>query len=243
MVFMSNHYHLVVTDVNGTLPDFTEELNKLVGRSLNHFHDHKEYFWNSEQVSQVRLLSPATVLDKTIYALANPTKALLVSHGNKWPGVRLFRKGEYVAKKPKFFFRSEAAGGALPDRATLTLTAPPIGVDELCADDAVKKATSAREKEIRDKANMANKKFKGAAAVKIQNIYSSPRKALPMHQLSPQVACRDPDQRIAALAAIKEFVREHAERRNDFLNKVKDVVFPHGTYKMVKQFGARCAEA
>ena len=251
MVFLSNHYHLVVTDVSGTLPEFTEELNKLIGRALNHFHGRREHFWNSDQVSQVRLLSPATVLDKTTYALANPTKALLVSHGNKWPGVRLFRKGDYVAKKPKFFFRSKDAGGELPDTAILKLTAPPIGVDERRADDAVQKATSAREKLLRDAANAANKKFKGSAAVKIQNIYGSPRKPLPAHRLSPQIACRDPEVRIAALAAIKEFVFDHAERRKDFLSKVKkdsldkvkSVLFPRGTYKMVKQFGARCAEA
>ena len=33
--FMSNHYHLVLTDVRGLLPDFMMRLNALLSRNLN----------------------------------------------------------------------------------------------------------------------------------------------------------------------------------------------------------------
>ena len=240
VVFLSNHYHIIVTDKNGTLPEFTEELNKLLARSLNCLHGRWEGFWSSgAQVSQVQLASPQAVLDKIVYALANPTQAMLVSHGNKWPGVRLFRKGRYLAQKPGFFFRSEEDGG-LPDRLTLTLTPPPIEEAEQEADDVVKASVSAKEKELRRSAKADGRRFMGASAVKGQNIYASPMNMEPRRQMSPSVACRDKWRRVEVLARIVRFVREHEEKRRAFIAGMVDVLFPAGTYQMVKQYGARC---
>ena len=33
--FMSNHYHLLGTDITGCLPDFVQQLNSLIARELN----------------------------------------------------------------------------------------------------------------------------------------------------------------------------------------------------------------
>jgi REP element-mobilizing transposase RayT len=41
-VVMSNHYHLVVTDVQGVMPDFQRELNSLLARSVNAFRGRRE---------------------------------------------------------------------------------------------------------------------------------------------------------------------------------------------------------
>lgn len=241
-VFLSNHYHLIVTDPDGKLPIFTEELNKLLARSLNCHHGREENFWaGSTQTSYVRLESELDVMAKTIYALANPTAAHLVSRGSQWPGVRLFRQGGYVAKRPKFFFRSADDGG-LPDRLTLTLTPPPIGAQANRTDNVVQTAVSAREKQLRDRAKARRKKFMGAAAVKAQSIYASPKKSEPSRGLSPSLACRDKWRRIEMLAQVGDFVASHREKRSAFLHGVKEVLFPPGTYRFVQQFGARCAE-
>lgn len=244
VTFMSNHYHIVLTDKEGELPVFTEELHKLIARCLNSHHARWENFWaGGAQTSHVQLVTSDDVLDKIAYTLANPTEALLVSHGSQWPGVRLYRKGSYVAKKPKFFFRTQDEGGKLPDSLKLELTAPPIGVHEKRADDVVQRAASAREKRLRDEANAAGKSFLGAKGVLRQKIYNAPQAPAPRRGMSPTVACQDKWRRIEALADNAEFAEAHDAAREDFIAGNRDAVFPAGTYRFQKQFGACCAEA
>ncbi len=243
VVFLSNHYHIGVTDTEGRIPEFTEELNKLLARSLNCHRGRWENFWSGgDQTSQVTLASDFEVMAKLVYSLANPTKALLVSHGNKWPGVRLFHANKYRAKKPAFFFRNEEDGGKLPDSLDLTLTPPPIGVREDLCDDVVQRAVSAREKQLRDRAKAARKKFMGAAAVKAQNIYGSPKRPAEKRGISPRLACRDKWRRIEILAQLDTFVADYRAKLKEFVGGAKDVLFPAGTYLMTRQFGARCEE-
>ena len=244
IIFMSNHYHIVVTDVDGKLPIFTEELHKLIARCLNCKHERWENFWaGAAQTSHVELATREAILEKIVYTLANPTEALLVSHGPEWPGVRLFRKGKYKVSKPTFFFRTKDEGGTLPQSLKLVLSAPDIGVHEKRADDVVQRAVTAREKVLREQAYAEGKTFLGAAKVKAQKIYHSSSGSTPHRGLSPQVAARDKWRRIEVLARNADFVKEHAERRKEFVAGKRDVVFPAGTYRLVKQFGARCAEA
>ena len=243
VVFLSNHYHITVTDPDGKLPEFTEELNKLLARSLNCHHGRWENFFSAgNQTSQVVLANEFDVMAKTVYALANPTQAMLVSHGKDWPGVRLFRKGDYQAVKPKFFFRSEDAGGVLPDKTVLTLSPPPIGEQEQLCDDVVQKAVSAREKQLRDAARGNRKTFMGAAAVKVQSIYKSPRTPAPKRGMNPRVAAKDKWRRIEVLSRLASFVTRYREARKALVAGVVDVIFPTGTYQMTRQFGARWEE-
>ena len=243
VIFMSNHYHIIVTDYEGLVPVFTEELNKQLARSLNRFHGRWENFFSAgDQTSQVALTTETDVLAKTVYALANPTQAMLVSHGGDWPGVRIFRKGGYRAIKPKFFFRSEDEGGKLPDKAELILTPPPIGEQEQLCDGVVMRAASAREKQIRDLAFSEKKTFMGAAAVKAQSIYGSPRMPAPKRGINPRLACRDKWRRIEALSRLKSFAKEYQEKRKAFIAGDTSVIFPAGTYQIARQFGARCEQ-
>lgn len=72
-VFLSNHYHIVVTDVRGLFPRFTEELGKLLARVLNCHHSRWENFFSAgEQTSQVALATEHDVMATTVYTLANP---------------------------------------------------------------------------------------------------------------------------------------------------------------------------
>ena len=243
VVFLSNHYHIIVTDTEGQLPVFTEELNKLLARSLNCHHGRWENFFSAgDQTSQVALATEHDVMAKTVYLLANPTQAMLVSHGPDWPGVRIFRKGEYRAVKPGFFFRSEEAGGKLPQKVMLTLSPPPIGVQDTHCDDVVQKAVSAREQQLRERASLKRHRFLGAKAVKAQSIYRSPKTPAPKRGMSPRLACRDKWRRIEILGRLASFVSDYLEKRAAFIRGLVDVVFPAGTYYMARQFGVRCEQ-
>ncbi len=241
-VFLSNHYHLVVSDPKGTIPIFTEELNKLLAQALNRLHGRNENFWQSGvQTSLVRLVFELDVMIKTIYALVNPTQAQLVAHGGDWPGVRLFRHGKLLARKPNFFFRRDVKD-ALPDKLTLTLTPPPIGCNPKLADDVIQAAVTIREKELRTRVYSKGQRFMGAARVRAQNINSSPKRPAVNSGISPRIACRDKWRRMEVLGQLASFVEEHKTMRDLYKAGDKDVVFPLGTYRFVRHFGAVCAD-
>lgn len=244
VIFLSNHYHIILTDPDGTLPEFTEELNKLLACSLNRHHRRSENLWSAgHQTSQVELGNAFDVMWKTVYVLANATQAMLVAHGSDWPGVRLYRKGRYKAVKPKFFFRQEAKGGELPDTAQLVLTAPPIEVHESLCDEVVQKAACAREKEIRDRARREGRSFKGPAKVRSQKITRAPQTPAKRGGISPRVASRERWRRIEVLQRLAQFVAEHRKSRLALLAGLANIVFPTGTYQMARQCGMRCADS
>src|SRR5881394_2178396 len=55
-VAMSNHYHAVVFDRHGTLPEFTEHFHKMLAKCMNALRGRWENLWSSEQVCIVRLV-------------------------------------------------------------------------------------------------------------------------------------------------------------------------------------------
>ncbi len=239
---MSNHFHIVVTDEKGTLPTFTEELNKNLAKSLNCLHTRRENLWSGgEQTNHLLLADEDAVLRETVYALANPTKAGLVAHGGEWPGVRLFLKGKYQAKKPPFFFRFETNGGALPDKLDLVITSPPIGAHEKITDALVKAAVTKEEKGLRDARYMSGKGFMGAAKIKNQEIDGSPSGPGARRAICPRVACKDVALRIQILLSYREFAEDYKAKREQFAGGDHSVMFPFGTYRMVHFYGANCA--
>src|SRR5512138_850978 len=84
---LSNHLHIVLTDVYGRLPAFAQYFHSLVGRAINASRGREEDFWAPNTYSAVTLISPADVVAKTAYVLANPVAAGLVRSGREWPGL------------------------------------------------------------------------------------------------------------------------------------------------------------
>lgn len=243
VIFLSNHYHIVVTDDAGLLPDFTEELNKNITKALNVHHDRSENIWAANvQTNHLELVRPEDVLNKTVYALANPVAAGLVSEGRKWPGVRLVGNKRFLVKKPNFFFRREEDGG-LPDELYLHITPPPVDEDPDKALALVESAVVEKERALRETARLEGRRFLGAAAIRAQSIYATPKEPLPKGAIVPEIGCQDPELRQEALAERRAFVAEHEASRKSWRAGFIDVLFPPGTYRFVQQFGARCAEA
>ena len=83
---LSNHYHLVLTDTDGRLPDFMRDLGSLVARATNCAIGRWDKFWEGNSYSAVELATPAAVHEKLVYLLANPVAAGLVRHARDWPG-------------------------------------------------------------------------------------------------------------------------------------------------------------
>ena len=123
---MSNHHHTVIYDPHGTLPAFTEHFHKLLAKCQNALRGRWENLWSSEQVCVVRLVDPADVMRKLVYAATNPVKDRLVERVHHWPGVNglaaLLAQRPLHATRPRHFFRRD---GAMPAAVTLQLVLPP----------------------------------------------------------------------------------------------------------------------
>jgi REP element-mobilizing transposase RayT len=240
---LSNHYHLVVTDVHGTLPAFMQYLGGLVARATNATIGHWEGFWSSEvSYSAVSHASPDDVIAKVAYVLANPVAAALVSHGRDWPGLRTAPEQlgsvTLVARRPKKFFREH---GDMPETASLTLTAPAGFASAAEFRARAAEATHALESRWRREHQLAGRSILGRARILAQRPFARPAPGEPRRQLNPRVAARDKWKRIEALGRWTGFTRAYRDAWDALQAGVRDVLFPAGTYLMRIRFGARCA--
>jgi REP element-mobilizing transposase RayT len=242
VVVLSNHYHIIVSDPHGTLPVFTEELNKLIARCLNHLHGRFENFWaGGAQTSYVHLAQREDVLAKSCYAMLNPVVAGLVKSWRDWPGLLIVTPGKRRVKRPDFFFRKDSEGGTLPRWEEYEIHAPPIaerpGQSMRILHDMVrafqKRAVAARLAK--------GLGFLGAARVRKQSIWDSPKTSAPRFGLSPKVAARDKWRRIELLCQIKSFNSEHELALRKWQSGDRGVIFPAGTYLMRVLHKVKCA--
>lgn len=242
--FLSNHFHLVLTDPDGSLPAFEQYLASLVARSCNALLRHRESFWSPGSYSAVRLLEPSDVLDKAAYTLNNPVAAGLVRHASEWPGLRASLDAiggpPSIVKRPEFFFRTEST---MPLTASLRLVPPP-GFDspeqfrEMLGGEIAR-----REEEAAQKLAAEGRAFAGVRAVLAQDPFATPATPQERSTINPRIACRDEAKRKDALAGLKAFLLAYREAWLEFASGVRDVVFPLGTYWMQVAYGLPCAQA
>jgi REP element-mobilizing transposase RayT len=237
---LSNHYHLVVTDPRAELPAFQQLLDALVARALNAALRRWENFWAPDSYSAVALVTPAAIVEKAAYTLANPVAAWLVYPARVWPGLwsppERIEGGPLQAKRPEHFFDPK---GGLPDMVELQLTQPPgfstaetfraLLTSALAAQEALAASTAPG--------------FLGPARVLAQRPFDRPGTGELHHGLKPRVAARNKWKRIEALERLKEFLVSHREALLAWRGGIRDVLFPAGTYWMRTMHGAECSGA
>jgi REP element-mobilizing transposase RayT len=240
---MSNHYHAVVHDPDGVLPEFLEHLHKMVAKTLNARWGRWENFWSTEETCVTRLVSDQDIFDAVVYVLANPLAADLVDRYADWPGLSSFGYlggKETSHARPKFYFRED---GVMPLKATLTATLPRrITKRESRADwtARLRKELAKREKQIRDE-RLAKKRPPMAGRKKVLRLAhtDAPKTKAPRRGLRPALACKQPERRIIELAALREFRADYKKARLSWAAGNRRVKFPCGTYRL-RSVGVRC---
>lgn len=241
---LSNHAHLVVTDVEGQLPAFMQYLDSLVARAVNASLGRFEGFWATDgSYSAVEPLDPSDILDKAAYALANPVAAGLVKNCSEWPG--LWTPPDQIgiatltARRPERFFDPK---GYLPESVELELTAPGCFAP---AEFRARLTTAVRELEEKHQRQRASegRRFVGAARVLVQNPFARPTAGETRFGLKPRIAARDKWKRIEGLFRLETFERQYRDARLDWRSGIREVLFPAGTYLMRVLHGAQCAGA
>ena len=121
---MSNHWHGVVTDPEGRVPEFLEIFHKLLATAQNASLGRWENLWSTDKTSLVLPVNESDVLEKMACTLADPTVAGLVRSPEQWPGLISGRFGERrEIEMPDVFFDDE---GELPDSVALEFARPKI---------------------------------------------------------------------------------------------------------------------
>jgi REP element-mobilizing transposase RayT len=104
VVYMSNHFHLLVTAHTKCLPAFMEQLNSLGSRALNALRGISGT--NFEKgYGLVEPQDDEKLLEHAIYTLTNPCASDLVTKARNWKGVTTTRMrygDEIVIKKPRY---------------------------------------------------------------------------------------------------------------------------------------------
>lgn len=241
---MSNHWHIVITDVEGRLGEFMHRAHLYTSKCINASYGRWENVWASEKPSAVRLESDQDVLDKIAYVLANPVSAGLVAHGDQWPGLRTAPRDvvghikEIV--RPPVFFREE---GTAPKTLCLETTRPNIfpELSDASLADLIEETVASHEARARDEMADAQRMPLGAKAVLSQRANQNPATREPRRALSPRVAAKNKWLRIEALQRLGTFIDEYRAALALFKKGARDVVFPAGTYAMRLRHGVAVA--
>jgi putative transposase len=241
---LSNHYHLVVTDPDARLPAFGQYLDSLVARATNACLGRWESFWAPSSYSAVALASPADILEKAAYVLANPVAARLVRRGRDWPGLwsapEQIGAAPLATTRPAGFFR---ANGYMPEMVELELTPPP-GFDTP-GEFRDQLARMLELLEVRATTDVAAEGggFLGNAKVLAQRPSARPARGEPRRKLNPRIAARDKWKRIEVLSRLIEFLAGYRQAWLAWQSGRTEVLFPPGTYLMRVVHGVRCEQA
>ena len=241
--FMSNHWHGVVTDPLGRLPEFLERFHRLFARAQNASLGRWENLWSSDKPSAVALVSDEDVLEKMAYTIANPTAAGLVRTPREWPGVISLRTDECTTiDRPDFFF---AAEGDMPHQVTLRIARPPI-YPQLDDTAIARHVALAVERHVRDARRLlreAGRNFIGANAVRQQPFDAAPKTTEPRRSPNPRIAAKHTPERVQAIRHLLDFIQRYRVAWHTWRSGTRDTLFPAGTYALRIHARVACAPA
>lgn len=261
-LWMSNHYHLVLTDRGGRLPRFMEELNSLLARALNALHGVQgtaiEKGYNLVAVGTENKL-----LEHCVYTLANPCRANLVESCHQWHGVSsrrleygvpitvvrpkhglwgsrcrsVERSASQASKRARFGGRSK-----LPEQVTLVLTRPAI-LAELSDSGLrghIREQLHERERSLIGERRARNQRVVGWDAAKKVSIRAAPQRTEERFGTVPSYSADTTAARIAAGKRRRAFLQRYYDALQRFIGGEWAVEFPVGTWLMRVRFGATC---
>ena len=235
---MSNHHHMVVTDVDGVLPDFLRELHRTVAKALNAAQRQWENLWNVGPTSVVLLPTLDDVLRKIGYVVANPVESGLVEQPAQWPGVLLWGEHRRMLRRPERYFHPD---GASPEAIELVITAP---TESLALPDWAARVAGEIASQVSDahrSMSVRGLRFLGRAAVLAVSFVARAKSYEVKRRLAPTVAAACRDVRIRVLKEWRWFQGEYGKALAAWRGGERVVVFPNGTWWMRVHHAAQVA--
>ncbi len=240
---MSNHYHAVVYDPDGRIPEFIERFHRMLAKALNVHYDRFESIWSRDQTCLTRLVTLEDVFDKVVYVLSNPAAAHLVVDIAHWPGssswTRMGREPKTLTRPAGGYF---AKGGRMPKTVMLHAVAP-RGLEGESYESwigRVRDAVKAKQEALSSQRRKTGASVVGCKAVLATKPTATPKTESPRRKLQPHLACKDKVRMMAERKALKDFRAEYEKMRLRLRDGTGKVDFPEGTYRL-RLLGLRCA--
>jgi REP element-mobilizing transposase RayT len=238
---MSNHYHLVITDTEGVLPDFMAWFNRQLAMCVKRLHRWDEVVWEPNVAySAVELGGPSEVLDKVAYVLLNPVSAALVRSPERWPGalstVETLRSGTIDANRPAVWFKDNA-----PEEVRLTLSAPPCLSDQATYVEALATLVSSRISQLRAELRRQGRGYLGRVRVDRTVVTDQPTTKKQRFGRSPTFSALTRTAWRAAVQRLRAFRLAYRVAYRAWRNGARSVEFPAGTWWVVRCAGAAAA--
>jgi putative transposase len=247
ITLMSTHEHLVVTDVNGRLPDFLRRLHRLVSLGTKALRKWEGPTWDHERSSVVRLLTEQAVIEKLAYVAANPVKAGLVRHAKDWPGITVLPhelgRRTFAIRRPERFFDSN--NPIWPESVELSLTLPPSleHYSPEAARSAVTRELDRQERLAQQEVKERGWRVLGSERVRRLSPYRRATSSEPLRGLNPTFAVGRGQRKalFEAVAELRAFRRGYRDALEQWQAGIRSVVFPQGTWLMCRIHGALTA--
>lgn len=238
---MSNHYHLVLTDVRGVLPDFTAWLNRQLAMCIKRLRKWDEVVWEPNVAcSAVELCGASEVLDKVAYVLLNPVSAELVPAPESWPGlvttVRALRRGTMATERPGVWFKNPA-----PRSATLRYATPSSFADHEQYLTALESLLAGRLEQLRRRMRQNGKRYLGRAGVRKTAVSDRPAKPKERFGRSPTFSALTRSRWLAAVKKLRAFRAAYRAAYEAWREGRREIEFPLGTWWMVERIGVPVA--
>lgn len=243
--FMSNHYHLDVTDPRGEMPAFKCMLNAFLARGFNCLRGRFDKFWSADRACDVELVDDDDIIDRMAYTLANPVTAGLVKRSQRWPGFTTAGNefGTVMKfRRPKFFFDPNNAD--VPEEVELRIVRPRLSseLDARRFDERLAQAVREREAKAKTELRKQHRRFLGEVRLRRQRWRARPDSYDERFDKTPKVASRSKWARIAALQRNRKWEAAYGHAF-DARMRGEDVAFPYGTYALRRFAGVRVAQA
>jgi putative transposase len=241
---LSNHHHLVVTDIRGVLPDFLRELHRLTAKAMNASQGQWENLWAAEPCNAVRLVTDEDVEDKIAYVVTNPVAAGLVKQPEQWPGVLAWGEKSICVARPASYFLQE---GTCPPEQTLRIERPRTldgrpGVPREWR-DRVARAIALKVAAAHRALHQAGREFLGRASVLGVSFVQRARAYEARFGVIPTFAAKARAVRDALRRVERYFRVRYRKALEQWRDGVREVEFPPGTWGMVVLHAAAVARA
>lgn len=260
-LWMSNHFHLVLTDRGGRLPRFMEELNSLLARALNALHG-LEGTAIEKGYNLVSVTSGDKLVEHCVYTLANPCTANLVERCHQWRGVSSQRL-EYgigvMVERPKHGLwgtqcrhvlrgtsqeskRARYGGRSrLPECVTLVLTRPAImpELSDVQLRNLIREQLRDREQTLLIERRSQKVRVMGWSAATRVNVRAAPKPEERFGRV-PSYSADTSAERRSAWRQRREFLTRYYAALRRFVGGEWTAQFPVGTWLMKVRFGVSC---
>ena len=248
-ISMSNHVHLVVTDVLGVLPDFLADFHRWLACATKAHRGWPAEVFDKSQTSAVELVTPVAVVREMAYVIANAPLSGLVRYAHEWPGAmtRVADVGRRVvrAKRPEAWFDAESESVQWPEEIALSIEMPEVLVRAHGSAEAARgvigREVERRERSAWDEAQKKGRGFLGAErAVRVAITDRGSKWELFGARNPTFAAGGDSEAARGAVERLRGFRGGHRESLVRWRGGERDVVFPAGTWWMRVHHRARC---